>query len=78
LPVIPAVNNAVFDAVGIRIDEIPVTPDKVLKALDLKRQGKAPRVGPEKLPPFTFPEPRAVESAFGLPAENVAVRPFGK
>ncbi len=78
LPVIPAVNNAVFDAVGIRIDEIPVTPDKVLKALDLKRQGKTPRVGPEKLPLFTFPEPRAVESAFGLPAENVAVRPFGK
>ena len=49
-----------------------------LKALDLKRKGKTPRVGPEKLPLFTFPEPRAVESAFGLPAENVAVRPFGK
>src|SRR5216683_2090438 len=77
LPVIPAVANAVHDAVGVRIDEIPVTPDKVLKALDLKRQGKTPRVGPEKLPLFTFPEPRAVESAFGLPAENVAVRPFG-
>src|SRR6266403_2207307 len=66
LPVIPAVTNAVFDAVGIRIDETPITPDKVLKALDLKRQGKTPRVGPEKLPLFTFPEPRAVESAFGL------------
>jgi len=78
LPVIPAVANAVHDAVGVRIDEIPITPDKVIRALDLKRQGKTPRVGPERLPLFTFPEPRAVESAFGLPAENVAVRPFGK
>jgi CO/xanthine dehydrogenase Mo-binding subunit len=78
LPVIPAVNNAVFDAVGIRIDEIPITPDKVLKALELRRQGKTPRVGPEKLPLFTFPEPRAVESAFGQPAEDISVRPFGK
>src|SRR5204863_476016 len=35
LPVIPAVANAVYDAVGVRIDEVPITPEKVLKALDL-------------------------------------------
>ena len=78
LPVPPAVANAVHDAVGVRIDETPISPDKVLKALELKRQGKAPRVGPAKLPLFKFPEPRAVESAFGQPAENIAERPFGK
>ena len=33
LPVIPAVANAVHDAVGVRIDETPITPDKVLRAL---------------------------------------------
>jgi 4-hydroxybenzoyl-CoA reductase alpha subunit len=33
LPVMPAVANAVYDAVGVRIDEVPVTPEKVLKAL---------------------------------------------
>ncbi|MEK6600873.1 MAG: molybdopterin cofactor-binding domain-containing protein, partial [Candidatus Binatota bacterium] len=27
LPVIPAVANALYDAVGVRIDEIPITPD---------------------------------------------------
>ncbi len=32
-PVIPAIANAIFDAVGVRIDETPITPDKVLKAL---------------------------------------------
>jgi 4-hydroxybenzoyl-CoA reductase subunit alpha len=78
LPVIPAVANAVHDAVGVRIDEIPISPDKVIRALELKRQGKSPRVGPEKLPLFTFPAPRAVESAFGLPAEDISVRPFEK
>jgi CO/xanthine dehydrogenase Mo-binding subunit len=57
LPVIPAVANAVYDAVGVRIDEVPITPEKVLKALDRKAQGKAPRVGPERLPHVVFPEP---------------------
>ncbi len=69
LPVIPAVANAIYDAVGVRIDEIPITPDKVFKALDLKRQGKPPRVGPAKLPLFSFPEPIKVLSAFGQPAD---------
>jgi len=32
-PVLPAVVNAVYDAVGVRIDELPVTPEKVLRAL---------------------------------------------
>jgi 4-hydroxybenzoyl-CoA reductase subunit alpha len=77
LPVIPAVANAVHNAVGVRIDEIPISPDKVLRALDLKRQGKPARIGPEKLPLFKFPEARAVESAFGQPAEKIAERPFG-
>ena len=34
LPVIPAVANALFDALGVRIDEVPITPEKVLAALD--------------------------------------------
>ena len=76
LPLIPAVANAVYNAVGVRIDEVPISPDKVVKALELKRQGKTPRVGPERLPLFTFPEPRVIESAFGEPAAAIAERPF--
>ena len=32
-PVLPAVCNAVYDAVGVRIDALPVTPEKVLRGL---------------------------------------------
>jgi 4-hydroxybenzoyl-CoA reductase subunit alpha len=76
LPVIPAIANAIYQAVGVRIDEVPITPDKIMKGLDLKRQGKSARIGPDKLPLFTFKDPVVVESAFGQPAEAIAVRPF--
>ncbi|MBZ5572560.1 MAG: CBS domain-containing protein, partial [Acidobacteriia bacterium] len=36
LPVMPAVANAIHDAVGVRIDELPITADKVLAALEKK------------------------------------------
>ncbi|HEX3628985.1 MAG TPA: molybdopterin cofactor-binding domain-containing protein [Candidatus Dormibacteraeota bacterium] len=51
LPVIPAVANAIHNAIGVRIDEIPITPDKVLKALS----DKSKRVGPKAIPAFDFP-----------------------
>ncbi len=76
LPVIPAIANAIHHALGVRIDEVPITPDKILKALDLKRAGKPARVGPERLPLLAFKEPLVVESAFGQPADAVVSRPF--
>ena len=38
-PVLPAVANAIFNAVGVRMDELPITPEKVLRAI--KAQGGA-------------------------------------
>ncbi|MDE0113025.1 MAG: molybdopterin-dependent oxidoreductase [Albidovulum sp.] len=32
-PVIPAVANAVYDAVGVRCDELPITPEKILRGI---------------------------------------------
>ncbi|HYN11046.1 MAG TPA: molybdopterin cofactor-binding domain-containing protein, partial [Burkholderiales bacterium] len=60
LPVMPAVANAIYDAVGVRIDELPITPDKVLRALKLKAEGKTPRIGPESFPSVPYPEPVVV------------------
>jgi len=65
LPVIPALANAVYDAVGVRIDEIPISPDKVLAALEQKRQGGEGRVGPRGVPRFTFRDPIKVAPPAG-------------
>ncbi len=35
-PVIPAILNAIYDAIGVRFTEMPVTPEKVLAALDAR------------------------------------------
>jgi len=60
LPVMPAVANAVYDAVGVRIDEVPITPEKVLKALKHKHKGETPRYGPSAFPDVPWPEPTRV------------------
>ncbi len=44
-PVIPAIANAVYDAIGVRFDETPITPAKVLDALQKNKD----RVGPDGL-----------------------------
>ena len=60
LPVIPALANAVYDAVGVRIDEAPITAEKILQALDSKARGGSGRVGPAKFPELEWPEPYRV------------------
>ncbi len=56
LPIMPALANAVHDAVGVRIDEIPITPEKIVKALAARAAGRAPRVGPTRFPSVDWPE----------------------
>jgi CO/xanthine dehydrogenase Mo-binding subunit len=36
-PVMPAIANAIEDAVGIRVTDLPITPERVLRALEAKR-----------------------------------------
>jgi CO/xanthine dehydrogenase Mo-binding subunit len=38
---IPAIANAVYDAVGVRLTSMPFTPEKVLRGLDELRAGRA-------------------------------------
>jgi len=61
LPVVPAVANALYDAIGVRIDEVPITPDKVLRALE----GRYKKIS---VPSFEFPPPVKWQ-----PGEGVAV-----
>jgi 4-hydroxybenzoyl-CoA reductase alpha subunit len=62
LPVVPAVANAVYDAIGVRIHEVPITPDKILRALE-------GRLKPVTIPHFEFPAPIKWH-----PGEGVEVR----
>jgi CO/xanthine dehydrogenase Mo-binding subunit len=38
IPTAPAIANAVYDAVGVRINDLPLTPEKVLRALEHDRK----------------------------------------
>ncbi len=77
LPVPPAVANAVYDAVGVRIDEVPIMPEKVLKALREKEKGREGRFGPGAVPSVEWPEPLRVltpaEGGDGKEMPRVAV-----
>ena len=77
LPVPPAVANAVYNAVGVRVDEVPITPEKVLKALREKSKGRDARYGPDSIPSVEWPEPLRVltpaEGGDGREMPRVAV-----
>ncbi len=77
LPVPPAVANAVYNAVGVRVDEVPLTPEKVLKALREKEKGREARFGPTSVPNTDWPEPLRVltpaEGGDGREMPRVAV-----
>ena len=77
LPVPPAVANAVYNAVGVRIDEVPITPEKILRALKDKARGREARYGPDTVPAVSWPDPLRVltpaEGGDGTEMPRVAV-----
>jgi len=62
LPMMPAVANALHDALGVRVDQVPIHPDLVLKALAVK-DGRA---GPKRFPDLGIEETMRVKT----PAEG--------
>jgi 4-hydroxybenzoyl-CoA reductase subunit alpha len=61
LPVPPAVCAAVYDALGVWIDEVPVTPEKIVEALRRKTKGEPARFGPARFPTIPYPPTIKVE-----------------
>jgi branched-chain amino acid transport system substrate-binding protein len=59
LPVIPAVANALRDALGVSIDEVPVTREKVLAALSTMKFDSGVMAGPIEF----GPDDRAAQEA---------------
>jgi len=52
LPMMPACANAIFDAVGARVDQVPIHPHMVLAAMNNSEK----RYGPTKFPEVDFGE----------------------
>lgn len=52
LPIMPALSNAVFDAVGVRVRQVPISPQAIYKAL----QSKDKDHGPGEFPEVPWPE----------------------
>ncbi|HPP05765.1 MAG TPA: hypothetical protein PLW88_00225, partial [Syntrophorhabdaceae bacterium] len=40
VPTAPAIANAIYDAIGVRIKDLPITPEKVLAAIKEKEKEK--------------------------------------
>ncbi len=47
-PVAAAFANAIYNAIGVRFYELPITPEKVLKALEEKEQAQGAAIGQER------------------------------
>ena len=43
LPILPSLANALYDAVGVRMTQLPMTPDRILDALEKKERAAALR-----------------------------------
>jgi len=37
VPTAPAVSNAIYDAIGVRIKDLPITAEKILAALKARK-----------------------------------------
>jgi len=75
IPVAPAIANAIYDAVGVRIDEVPMSPPKVRKAIQAKAAGGEPRFGPRGTPSILWPEALYVPTAAQGGDGRAATRP---
>jgi len=42
-PVAPAIANAVADAIGVRVFEMPITPERIVNALEAANAADSPR-----------------------------------
>jgi 4-hydroxybenzoyl-CoA reductase alpha subunit len=41
MPVIPSILNAIYDATGVRVEELPITPERLVAAIQAARKGKS-------------------------------------
>ena len=47
LPALGAIANAIYDACGVRVKELPITPEKILRGLEERRAKEAAAAEPK-------------------------------
>src|SRR5262249_32138555 len=68
---LPALTNAIADAVGVRFNDLPVTPDRVFAPMEKRRRaGGGPRRLMDALPPFFLVRPRTLHDIVEAFAEH--------
>jgi hypothetical protein len=45
----------------VRVDEMPISAEKVIKGLQEKARGRRARIGPTRIPAVEWPEPERVD-----------------
>jgi 4-hydroxybenzoyl-CoA reductase subunit alpha len=60
LPIMPALSNAIFDAVGVRVEQVPMHPELVYKGLLALEKGRSGRIGPDHFPAIDYGDPLIV------------------
>jgi 4-hydroxybenzoyl-CoA reductase subunit alpha len=73
LPVIPAVANAVMDALGVQVGEVPLTPEKVIASLD--GRFRAPEMPEFDYPAAVVVPPLPEAGPAAAPVADPALRP---
>ncbi len=67
-PIIPAIANAVYDAIGARVESTPITPDKIARALKEQQRRLAASSTPQ---PQAQPEPARAASRVSQEAPTI-------
>ena len=71
-----------YDAVGARVDQVPIEPYLILRALDRKAQGESARFGPASFPQVDFGEtllvPTPEEGGDGTASNEFALKKHSK
>jgi len=54
VPVLGAIANAIYDACGVRVTELPITPEKILRGLASRPAGRASTAADSQLEPIAL------------------------
>ena len=68
---VPAIINAIYDAVGVALKRIPATPDMILEAKKTRHKKKQKM----SLPHFEYVAPKTVTEAIAVKNESFSALP---